>query len=194
MKGKMRLLFTFGLLMFSLLPMFSFASQWEVQINDSRKDLLEDRERSRQNYIEELNKQILRWEMVTKDDGNSVLMEGRAGAEQSFYIVWGDKRQTLFFYGVNQWYYNGFKYGYAFTVNNDSSSETDVNFAVYKLNSNGTIWSKFIGRQNDIHAWNSKTVVKRETDWTTQDFAIIIENDGYFFQKDIVVSGTASAW
>lgn len=132
-------------------------------------------------YIQELNKAIL--------EGKIELNRTRSSS-QDFDILGWNKKETFYFYGVQKWFG-----GFNFVVSNNSTSDTDVNFAVFEMNPNGTVGSKVSWWHNDIHAWESKNVSFDlwGSDVFFKDFAVTVENDGYFWQNNVRVSWTIFA-
>ena len=183
MKTKTLLKGLFGISSLLLIWLFSVSTFAHNDVNDYQSI----REKSRENYLRQLDQKLkenpaLRFMKQTF----SRLMRS-SWETQYFDILWGDNKQSFEFYNVAH-FFNG----YTFIVSNDSSSDDDINFAVYLLNRDWSRWSLVWGWYNDIKPGESKKVALLGTA-ERKDFIVVIENDWYFFQKDKHVSWSIQA-
>ena len=184
MKTKTLLKGLFGISSLLLIWFFSISTFAYNDVNDYQSI----REKSRENYLRQLDQKLkenpaLRFMKQTF----SRLM--RSSWEiQYFDILWGDNKQSFEFYNVVHLFQ-----GNTFIVSNDSSSDDDINFAVYLLNRDWSRWSLVWGWYNDLKPGKSKKVEFRSDYSDRRDFIVVIENDWYFFQKDKHVSWSIQA-
>ncbi|MDR2415278.1 MAG: hypothetical protein LBD75_01315 [Candidatus Peribacteria bacterium] len=145
---------------------------------------MEEKVAKRAAYIENLNAQILSGKFVPNRD-NGVQMRSLASQTKYYSIVGGSNEQTLFFYDVSP---SGF-YSFVFKLYNDASSEEDAEFDVYAVNSDGTIGTHLAGQVNEIHPGSSKSTYVLSSTYLGPDFAVIVENDGWWWDTDVQITG-----
>ena len=153
--------------------------------NDLSQNVKDEKTRDelREMHLNEYNLKILSGDIVLPKPQEN---KGMGPETQYFNIVGGNQEQVLYFFHTIG---SGLTVR-TFTVYNDSSSDDDVNFAIYTVNSDLTLNSKVKGWYNDIHPGQSKqvsNVLQFSPESTT--LAVVLENDGWFWQNDVVVSG-----
>lgn len=144
------------------------------------------RENETKLYVDSLNQAILSGDYVP----NLVASKSSSRiSSASYYIKKGNDRQTVYLhFGIG-----GFS-GYPVSVYNSTSSATDVNYSVYKANTDGTLSTKLGGKYWDIHAGETSTKYFLSSNGATPGgyIAVVIENDGYIWQNNVPVSGTVT--
>jgi hypothetical protein len=187
MKAKTLLKGLFGMSSLLLIWIFSFA----VFANANVQDYQSIREKSREDYLKQLDQRLKKEAPTQQSIFNKFfwfLSRSSVWETQYFNILWWDNRQEFKFYRVDHLFR-----GNTFVISNDSSSDDDINFIVYELNSDWSRGSKVGGWYNDIKPGRSMTVSFLDHYSRSRDFLVIIENDGFRFQDNKRVTWSVQA-